>query len=279
MSRLQRQAEVLARWSKDAPDRKDRKITASAPAGAQGELYRKFVRLAIKGKKDPWVLILGMTPELRNIAMEEGATVVAVDINQDVICSVDPNIKDRLNTKNIMARGDWLMMDQYLQNKKFDVVMGDGVTGQLLNQDTKKLVKVSAHLLKKGGYFISRVDIHQPALDGLSFAQALELWRAGKMNIAEFSIVVLLYSEYKKQCYNPRTGLMKTYLFWDIIEKLYRKGVVTKAENEAIQKTRISLTHYNVGQKTFLAWTGKYFKPVPFKPVSIFWSTYVGQKK
>ena len=276
----QRTKEVLSGWSKDSPIRAHRERTSTAPVGVQYSLYERAFKMALKGKKKSKVLNMGATPELRNLALNLGCQVIAVDINMDMIFNLEPHIKDGKNVNNVVMRGSWLLMDQFLKNKNFDIVAGDGVTGQLTPLDIKKVIKIIANLLKVGGHFISRVDVYLPDYPRIPYQKLLEQYRKKKIPLDIFLLEFLLYSDpYHKVLYDKKKKLMYTYKVFDILHKLYKKGEITAEENKLFQANRMSLTHYMLPKPELYGRLNKYFKEIPVKQITESWPTYVGKLK
>lgn len=275
-----RQKEVLKIWTDEATARGNRKITASAPDARQHAVYQAAFALALRNKKKRVrVLNLGMTPELRNLALGLGCEVVAVDINFDMIVNLEHNIRDNTSLHNMILRCDWLKIDQFLRPDTFDIVSGDGVIAQVTLQQAPLLIKNIALLLKSGGYFISRVDVFQPNFSTMTVDQLLKLYRQKKISLIEFALATVWYSEHAKKLYNPRTGLQKTYKFWDIMQDYYEEGKLTKVEYQAIEERRISISHYSFTMPHFLKIMHRYFLDVSLKQSMPIWPTYVGKKK
>jgi formiminotetrahydrofolate cyclodeaminase len=68
--------------------------------------YRKLLSEHVKPNDK--VLILGATTELREIALELGCKVLAIDINIEMIYNRDKIMKIKNNVNDVIARGDWL---------------------------------------------------------------------------------------------------------------------------------------------------------------------------
>lgn len=58
------------------------------PSRAAIKVYKDYTRKAIKGIKNPKVLVLGSTPELRDLPHELKAEVTLIDINLEMILAI-----------------------------------------------------------------------------------------------------------------------------------------------------------------------------------------------
>ena len=272
---------VYKSWSKDAKTRGDRKTTATAPIGNQLALYKKCLKKALgKRIKNSLVLVLGATPEVRNLALNLGCRVLAADINYDMLFNLESNIKDHGNMRNMVLRTNWLELDKYLKNNNFDAVIGDGVTGQLDPPGIVKLIENVKNLLKPGGYFITRIDVYLPEYPITPFAELLDEYRNKKLDFLTFGTKALLYSDYSKKLYNKKTGLMSTYKLWNIFNDLFKQGVISKKEDDFFQERKVSQTHYMLPKSLlYRKMLGKYFKEIPLKQINEVWPTYMGRVK
>ena len=87
----------------------------------------------------------------------------------------------------------------------------------------------------------------------------------------------MLYSDYSNKFYDKKKKLMYTYKFWEVIDDLYKKRIITKQENEFIQKRKMNLTHYMLPKKElYKNILGKYFQKIPLKQFDETWPTYMG---
>jgi len=108
-------------------------------------------------KKKKKILILGSTPEIREILTKYDSSVVIADSSFQMISGMlvfGPLIDQ---SKENWIRSDWMSLGSFLKNKYFDVILGDlflrNIDLELQDECLKKISK----LLKKGGYLITRI--------------------------------------------------------------------------------------------------------------------------
>lgn len=280
MTTKKRVERVHKNWSKDAKARGNRKITISAPDDAQNELYRQSLEMAIEGKEDPLVLVLGMTPEPRNLALSLGCRVLAADLNYDMMVNLQPSIEDSENPRNMVMRANWLDLDKYLQHGIFDIVIGDGVLAQLDPTGIKKLIANVFRMLPTGGYFSTRIDLYLPDYPVGKFEDYLAQYRKQELSLLELAVRTLMYSDFSSQLYERDQHLCHTHKFWELMEEKEKEGVITKDENKYMQERKMNLTHYFLPKpELYVDYLGPYFEEVEVEQFDELWPTYVGRKR
>jgi len=125
------------------------------PSKKEVLFFKNFIKKLLKQRKHLEVLILGSTPEWRDmLSALPGIKVTLIDLNltakrgMDRLCRVG-------RKKEKLVVGDWLKMDKILPHNYFDVVMNDE---GFENVDVKKhdlMYRNIAEVLKPDGYFLS----------------------------------------------------------------------------------------------------------------------------
>lgn len=280
MSTKRRTEQVHKSWSKDAKARGDRKVTISAPDEAQKDLYRQALEMAVEGEKKPLVLILGMTPEPRNLALSMGCRVLATDFNFDMIFNLQPNIENAEDPNNMVMRVDWLALDKYLQHGIFDIVVGDGVLAQLDPPGIKNLIANVVAMLAPGGYFATRIDLYLPDYPVATFREYLEQYRSNELSLLDLAIRTLMYSDFTSRLYDKKKYLCYTHKFWDLMNEKEKEGIITREENKFMQERKMNLTHYCLPKpELYSEYLDPYFEEVEVEQFDELWPTYIGKKK
>ena len=126
----------------------------TAPGRPTEDEKRIFLHYIKKtGIKRPKALVLGATPELRDVLAKANADVTLIDINKKMIDEMTKLRKIRSRERKVV--GDWL--DMPFEDRKFDIVMGDLVQGNIPRSKKDAFMKEIARVLKKEGYLISRI--------------------------------------------------------------------------------------------------------------------------
>ncbi|MDD2647003.1 MAG: class I SAM-dependent methyltransferase [Patescibacteria group bacterium] len=116
-----------------------------------------FSKLITRGKFSfpRKALILGATPELRNLVLKHGFQVTVCDISIDMIKAMTQSVIKNLRYKEKTIVGDWLSIN--LPSHSFDLIMGDGSLNQLLESTrVKKLLIKIKNLLSPHGILLFR---------------------------------------------------------------------------------------------------------------------------
>lgn len=111
----------------------------------------------LRDRRDPHVLILGVTPELRMLALRKGCRVTAADISMVMLNAMSEfmNYNGLDKTRETVIHGDWLSVP--LEKHGYDLVMGDGFLNCLGNiSDYDILLAKLRDLLKPDGYVSTR---------------------------------------------------------------------------------------------------------------------------
>ena len=128
----------------------------SSPTPEELKVYEKFFKTAQGSKKKVKVLVLGATPEIRDLSIRLGAETIAVDVSPRLLLTLTNVMKYKDDFKNKFMVGDWLEADKFLPKNSFDIVMADVSLSNLPAKNNKDMLRVVNHLLKKDGYFITR---------------------------------------------------------------------------------------------------------------------------
>jgi len=143
--------------------------------------YKEFLQKTIGGVKNPKVLILGATPEIRDLLSKfKNIEVTLVDYNMEMILAMNELVK-KDNTKNeIWVKSDWLNVP--LKEKYFDAVIGDYITTNIHAKNLNQLLKKINVLLKPNGRFISRILYYNPNEALIDFEKIVNKYKIFPIN-------------------------------------------------------------------------------------------------
>lgn len=114
--------------------------------------YKKWLsKYADSSKK---ILLLGVTPEIRESLAELKCNVTCIDINKEMISAMDSVLKVK-NPHEEILNENWL--DNSLPDNSFDIVIGDAVLPNVAWEEREKLLLEVKRVLKPNGLFITRV--------------------------------------------------------------------------------------------------------------------------
>lgn len=142
-------------WHKSIADQWKLYQPPVRPSKSEIKIFEGFMKRKGLDKK---VLVLGATPELRDLAHKLKAKVTICDISLTMMMTMVDLMKYKKKAKDeIWIRSDWL--EAPLKYNHYDYVIGDFVVSNIpfkLQNDFFKKIK---SLLKPGGYFITRMEI------------------------------------------------------------------------------------------------------------------------
>ena len=168
------------------------------PAKENINYYEKILKRTIKDAKNPKVLILGATPEIRDIlAKYRNIEVVISDYNMEMILAMNELVV-RKNFKNEKwFKTSWV--DMPLEKEYFDIIFGDYVISQLPKNLTSKFLSQIRSLLKSNGRFITRTIFYNPEF-AQSFDDLMEKFKRLKLNNQSVSDLAAYMCFEKKSC-------------------------------------------------------------------------------
>jgi len=125
------------------------------PSGNTVEIYRRFFQKNAKGGGDQKILILGSTPELRDLLAEETSAKIYVADFSDQMPQAMLRFTKRVDPqKEEWVKANWL--DLPFPEQFFDVILGDLVLQQFPPENEPIFLEKVRGLLKADGVFISR---------------------------------------------------------------------------------------------------------------------------
>lgn len=184
------------------------------------EIYDKFLCRALRGKKSPRILVLGATPEMRDLASYYSEEVTVVDINMDMILAMTKIIKNKKAAKNeIWVKGNWVNVP--LAPNYYGVILGDGIACQVTFEDAPKLWQHLNDLLKKKGAFLTRDSEMTRDTDYIKIANTVikRIIRKKKLSYQDYSN---LNFAIELSTFNPREKIMKIdkFSFYNALRNL-----------------------------------------------------------
>lgn len=131
----------------------------SRPSSEDTKHYKRFVDKALSKKPKIKVLLLGATPEIRDMLSSYGqrVSVVIVDINIEMIMAMSSLMRNP-NPNEVIIRSNWI--NTPLMHNFFDLTFGDAVLHNVPGNLQDDFLQHQNHLLNKNGIFVSRVAIH-----------------------------------------------------------------------------------------------------------------------
>lgn len=166
------------------------------PCPGQIEIWKKIIKEKVKGIENPKVLILGSTPELRDICAKYKLETIVCDISSNMIKAMDKLVKYK-NPKEKKVICNWLNTD--FKKESFDLILGDASLNQLLGKNNlKKLLAKLKDLLKPNGHILLREVVRlslKPLIKGKEWIKWFEKYRKKKISKIELYMYLKYLSD------------------------------------------------------------------------------------
>ncbi len=213
-----------------------------APAVSEGTLekFNDLYNRSVEGAATVNTLVLGATPELRDIVLSYNHHLTVVDHDAKMIAAKTKLMHYQHHSNETIVISDWLTM--HFSDNTFDVILGDGVLTALNQTDQKKLLDILHRILKPTGYLLLREGavLHHR----LRFTPAMHVhqYRSGQYNLFDLFFGLRLYNENFKSI-NVKTR--KTYLKYFIqkIDHYAQQGVLSADERKQLYMVATELEH------------------------------------
>ncbi|MFA4833824.1 MAG: class I SAM-dependent methyltransferase [Patescibacteria group bacterium] len=138
------------------------RAASSAPRAYELKNYKFYLAKSLKNKKNPFVLVLGATPELRDLAIKLGAFCVAADVSANNLEKLTEVMKFKNSDKNLFIKTDWLMLGKIFKPRIFDAVLADASLNNFPPKKHEQIFKDINSLLKPGGRFLAKNLVYLP---------------------------------------------------------------------------------------------------------------------
>ncbi len=182
-------------------------------------VYSRFARQAFIGlKRKPRALVLGATPELRDILARLKAEVSIIDINMEMILAMSKLMKKK-NPNEIIVKGNWVKMP--FASNYYDLVMGDIVLPNVPGPEQNKFLKEIKRVLKPRGYFITKMNVIPNEWQFEPFDAVLN--KHAKIPLSR-NTAVELFVYLHNNAYQPKTHIMDVGQIKIGLQKYWKKG-------------------------------------------------------
>ncbi|MFH0951767.1 MAG: methyltransferase domain-containing protein [Patescibacteria group bacterium] len=199
---------------------------SSAPTNEELKIYQRELAKALRGKKDPEVLVLGATPELRDLAISLDARTLAVDISAELLRSMRSVMATSDSLNNIEMRADWLSIGRRLPRHNYDAILADASLNNVASKQLPRLLKSLYDLLKPGGYFITRNVVYRPEITKQNLDKLQRYYNQRKTTWLMYWIEAGYYTDWQPAVYDPRTKLYNVKKILSLFTAARQRGEV-----------------------------------------------------
>lgn len=215
------------------------RFAAGSPNHAETELYRHLLygQTAFFDVTPPQVVVLGMTPELRAMALEAAHSVLAVDESSEAIDLYSDWVPAAQRVRETVRCSDWLQALEQLKHP-VDGVLGDGVFGNVLDIEAQRRLLIAIErVLSPGGVLVLRQALIPEGFDVQSTRaeSLLERFRRGELDETEFAFAMRLWGSFE-QAYDKGSCLLDNSVAFARYEIWLSEGKITPSEHALIRR-------------------------------------------
>jgi hypothetical protein len=221
-------ADLLARI---ASSERRARYPGASPDADEIALYEESVSAV---PRDGHALVLGMTPELRQMAVRRFDEVTSVDIS-DAAIDVYGDWIDSGDGESIV-REDWLSFLR-AHPATFSAVFGDGVFGNLPDRRTSQdMIELVALTLRPHGRFVTRMALIPDGFrpEGWRFTALLDRYRSRDIDGPELALTARLFG-HVDLAYDTSTSLLDNRVVYGGIDRAAADGQISPAELETLR--------------------------------------------
>jgi SAM-dependent methyltransferase len=245
--------------------------------------YEELFLKAIGGKENPKVMVLGATPELRDLALKHGAQLATIDISKEMVEKCTKLMKYKNNPNEKVVMGDWLKTG--FSDENFDVIMGDGVANNISYNDHEPFFRELGRILKTGGYLIEREGIKNMKLPRRKVEEINQDYLDGKFHWFDCFLGLYFHSVLTEKCQNDETGKSEMTKFWALFAQEHKAGRISQKLFDEMWWFKGNIVHTFLPEEKLIAFMEKYFTLLPVTQVGDFpmmekvFHFFFGQKK
>ena len=204
------------------------------------EKYYDLYSRSTEGANTIETLILGATPELRDIVLSYGHNLITVDKDEKSLAAKTALMHYKYSHLEKIIICDWLKME--FHPNSFDVILGDGVLTALNASEQKQLLKILKKILKPTGSLLLREEAK--ATEGINFDPntIVSQYRSGNYNIFDLFFGLRLHNK-RYKAVDPKTQKIRLRDFLVILEEYYRNNIITQEEFLKLRNMAEELEH------------------------------------
>jgi len=221
-------------------------------------IYEELLVKAIKNKPNFKALVLGSTPETRELVNKYNGHLCSIDISIEMMLKTKELVKIESEKLEHLLRSDWL--DNPLAENYFDVVLGDGVANNVSLDNQKLFISQLHRVLKPGGHLIIRECCINPDRPIQGIEQISADFDAGKIHWFDAFISSYLYSDISAKCSEKDLQQKRLLKYFDLLEQAFIEGRVSKKMIDALWWFKKDLNHTMLPKFEFIALLQEFFQ-------------------
>lgn len=215
---------------------------ADVPAASEITLekFNQLYSQMVEGSETIDALVLGATPELRDIVLSHGHRLTTVDMNEQAMILKSKDMHYQNNPNETIILDDWLTMN--FPDDTFDVILGDGAL-TALSKDRQTLLLDKLHrILKPTGELLLREASVLENRPRYAPSVHVHQYRTGEYSLFDLFFGLRLYNSHFDSIDEESR---KTYLdeFIAKTEEYAQQGLLSEEEKIQLSTVAEELEH------------------------------------
>lgn len=237
---------------------KRREDYPGSPSARPGilKLYQSFFQKAVGKKRNFKALVLGATPELCDLVLENRGELTVCEASLEAVMKMEEVMRFSLE-KAIIVRSSWL--NNHLDSNYYDLVLGDIVFINVLSKEQPFLAREIRRLLKKGGYFLTRNVVLGKRYHDLEKIDSDFL--NGRTHWFDSLFDLMVHSPLAKKCQQERA--INLDQFRKELDKSYQKKIISPKLYFQLKKFQPVGNRTILGRKSFEKILERHFELIP----------------
>lgn len=199
------------------------------PTSTVLKLWEPKIKKLAQNNKRLKALVLGATPEIRDLLAKYKVHTICLDVNPMMIAAMSLLTK-KTNPREKIVRGSWLKMP--FRKDSFDIIISDCPQDNLVYKDFLIMLQNAVRVLRVSGYWFWGTT-HFPGFQrGISLKELIKAYRANPKLFKNRSwwFYYLLRASCNKQFYNPKNRILDWIKFDKVLAQMYKNKKITKQE-------------------------------------------------
>lgn len=213
-----------------------------APRKETLKVHLSLINSIKEQHKKPAVVILGATPELANLALEQQCIVYRVDNNPAMFAAAKPRETIAQRDNESIIHSNWSDINT-LANGQIDFVMGDASLNNVPVAQMHQVLNELNRITHSGSVFsLKQIVISDVVIDDYTFENSVTAYRKGLLTDDEFYLILRFYS-FHHLAYDPEAHILDAGIVFDAIQQQHVNARLNDDEYEIFAQRRGALKH------------------------------------
>lgn len=197
------------------------------PMPSHVQFWERQLKIIVNGNKDINTLVLGVTPEIRDLLGKYSVKTTCLDINPKMADAMSLLTKEKNKNEKIII-GNWLNMDS-LKNQ-FDLLISDCPHDNLPISKLEKFFKNLSEAVKLNGYVFFASPIFRGREEAIGIDEYIQTYRNNPANFKSNKLYYLLKLTSNQKYYNSDTKVANWPEIQRDLEEKVKSGRINEKE-------------------------------------------------